>query len=290
LDPENLPIEPIVNEKGERLVCRVEIGMNEVAFQAWRVNVGRVSVYLLDANLAENEQHFRDLTLRVYGGDRLGNVWRIDLTSLTATSGTADVARLATLRDPSGNPQPVTSTPQMMNVGAARTRMVYVGTGRYLGESDLSDTQVQTIYGLGEDLTLLSTSAAYISNGHTVLPSAGLTLRQQLNHVVLRTLSVAAGDGVDDATTRKAVPPVCSAEAAAAGIGCVGWYADLPSAGERVNLDGGKSVVMQAQNLLAANKIRRPDGVLNAHSEVVPDAQRGKRQPGGFANQLHVHR
>ena len=44
LNPKNLPIEPILNEKGEPLVCRVEIGMNEVAFQAWRVNVGRVSV------------------------------------------------------------------------------------------------------------------------------------------------------------------------------------------------------------------------------------------------------
>ncbi|PWU21539.1 MAG: DUF3417 domain-containing protein [Verrucomicrobia bacterium] len=69
LNPNNLPIEPILNEKGERLLCRVEIGMNQVVFQAWRVNVGRVCVYLLDANLPENEQHFRDLTLRVYGGD-----------------------------------------------------------------------------------------------------------------------------------------------------------------------------------------------------------------------------
>ena len=43
--------------------------MNQVAFQAWRVNVGRVPVYLLDANRPENAQHFRDLTLRVYGGD-----------------------------------------------------------------------------------------------------------------------------------------------------------------------------------------------------------------------------
>src|SRR3989441_3071302 len=43
--------------------------MNQVAFQAWRVNVGRVSVYLLDTNRPENEQHDRDLTLRVYGGD-----------------------------------------------------------------------------------------------------------------------------------------------------------------------------------------------------------------------------
>jgi len=40
-----------------------------VAFQAWRVNVGRVPVYLLDANLPENDEHFRNLTSRVYGGD-----------------------------------------------------------------------------------------------------------------------------------------------------------------------------------------------------------------------------
>src|SRR5437773_11795681 len=69
LNPKSLPIEPVLNEKGEPLVCRVDIGMNEVSFQAWRVNVGRAPVYLLDTNRAENEQHFRDLTLRVYGGD-----------------------------------------------------------------------------------------------------------------------------------------------------------------------------------------------------------------------------
>jgi starch phosphorylase len=69
LNPKNLPMEPVLNEKGEPVVCRVEIGMNQVAFQAWRANVGRVPVYLLDANRPENEQHFRDLTLRVYGGD-----------------------------------------------------------------------------------------------------------------------------------------------------------------------------------------------------------------------------
>src|SRR5205823_943884 len=58
-----------LNEKGEPVVCHVDIAMNRVAFQAWRVNVGRVCVYLLDTNRPENEQHFRDLTLRVYGGD-----------------------------------------------------------------------------------------------------------------------------------------------------------------------------------------------------------------------------
>jgi glycogen phosphorylase len=69
LNPKNLPLEPVLDEQGEPLVCQVELGMNQVAFQAWRANVGRVAVYLLDCNREQNERHFRDLTLRVYGGD-----------------------------------------------------------------------------------------------------------------------------------------------------------------------------------------------------------------------------
>ncbi len=69
LNPKNLPMEPVLDSKGEPLVCVVDIAMSEVYFQAWRVNVGRVPVFLLDTNRPENEQRFRDLTLRVYGGD-----------------------------------------------------------------------------------------------------------------------------------------------------------------------------------------------------------------------------
>src|SRR5215471_4948277 len=69
LNPKSLPMEAVLDPKGEPLVCTVDIAMSQVAFQAWRVNVGRSTVYLLDTNRPENEQHFRDLTLRVYGGD-----------------------------------------------------------------------------------------------------------------------------------------------------------------------------------------------------------------------------
>jgi len=69
VDPKTMPLEPVSGTDGKRLVCKVEIGLNDVAFQVWRVNVGRVPVYLLDTNLPENEQIFRDLTARVYGGD-----------------------------------------------------------------------------------------------------------------------------------------------------------------------------------------------------------------------------
>ena len=70
IDPQNVPLEPVLDPQGQPLVLEVEIDMNRVRFRAWRVNVGRVPVYLLDTNLPENAQHFRDLTTRVYGGDR----------------------------------------------------------------------------------------------------------------------------------------------------------------------------------------------------------------------------
>ena len=69
VDPHNVPLEPVLDPDGDRLVCTVEIGMSAVDFQVWRVNVGRVPIYLLDTNLPQNEQLFRDLTNRVYGGD-----------------------------------------------------------------------------------------------------------------------------------------------------------------------------------------------------------------------------
>ena len=69
LKPQNLPIEPVLNANGEPLVCSVKVAQSTVSFRAWRANVGRCPVYLLDANLPENEPHQRDLTLRVYGGD-----------------------------------------------------------------------------------------------------------------------------------------------------------------------------------------------------------------------------
>lgn len=69
LNPPNLPMEPVLDAQGNPVVCTVDINMAQVAFQAWRVNVGRVPIYLIDANRPENEQRFRDLTMRVYGGD-----------------------------------------------------------------------------------------------------------------------------------------------------------------------------------------------------------------------------
>ena len=69
LNPDNLPLEPVLDARGQPLVCVVEIELTDVYFQVWRVNVGRAVVYIQDSNRPENPQHHRDLTRRVYGGD-----------------------------------------------------------------------------------------------------------------------------------------------------------------------------------------------------------------------------
>jgi starch phosphorylase len=68
-DPLHLPLELVTSEEGGRILNSVEIGHSTVFFQAWRLRVGRATIYLLDTNLQENDRHFQGLTAYVYGGD-----------------------------------------------------------------------------------------------------------------------------------------------------------------------------------------------------------------------------
>jgi starch phosphorylase len=69
LNPRNLPMEAVLDAKGEHLTCMIQIATSQVKFKVWKVNVGRIPIYLMDTDLPENEEHYRELTLRVYGGD-----------------------------------------------------------------------------------------------------------------------------------------------------------------------------------------------------------------------------
>lgn len=68
-NPALLPLELVTDSQGTPVVSTVEIDHASVAFHAWRLNVGRAVIYLLDTNRTENEGRYRDITGRVYGGD-----------------------------------------------------------------------------------------------------------------------------------------------------------------------------------------------------------------------------
>src|ERR1700730_11389220 len=67
-DPRDLPVEPVRNASGEWLRVAVRIAGREVIARLWKAQVGRVPVYLLDTNCAENIPSDRDITHRLYGG------------------------------------------------------------------------------------------------------------------------------------------------------------------------------------------------------------------------------
>jgi glycogen phosphorylase len=73
-DPARMPVRPVLDKKGNPLICTVQIGSTPVDFRAWTIEVGRVKVYLLDTNLPQNGQFFRDLSAHVYGGDQSNRI------------------------------------------------------------------------------------------------------------------------------------------------------------------------------------------------------------------------
>ena len=69
-NPEVLPLLSVTDEAGNTLKVIVDVASRKVALRVWRAQVGRISIYLLDANLPENDPEDRMITSRLYGGDQ----------------------------------------------------------------------------------------------------------------------------------------------------------------------------------------------------------------------------
>ncbi|MFN2516387.1 MAG: alpha-glucan family phosphorylase [Pyrinomonadaceae bacterium] len=69
-DPAQLPLHQLKGVDGAPLLVEVSIRNRTVRAQVWRADVGRVALYLLDTNIAENEETDRWVTGHLYGGDR----------------------------------------------------------------------------------------------------------------------------------------------------------------------------------------------------------------------------
>jgi hypothetical protein len=57
-----------------------------------------------------------------------------------------------------------------------------------------------------------------------------------------------------------------------------------------VNFDERKGIVMHAHDRFAWEKVSGTDGVINIHGQIAADAQDGKFEFGGFADELHIQR
>ena len=67
---DELPLELVTDETGAPIRIEVLMRGRAVSARAWRANVGRVILYLLDTNVLENNEVDRLITGHLYGGDR----------------------------------------------------------------------------------------------------------------------------------------------------------------------------------------------------------------------------
>jgi starch phosphorylase len=66
----NMPLSPAHNARGKPLTVSVDLKGTPVQVAIWRIDVGRVPLYMLDTNVEKNPPEFRQTTGQLYGGDR----------------------------------------------------------------------------------------------------------------------------------------------------------------------------------------------------------------------------
>ncbi len=85
----------------------------------------------------------------IYAGDLKGNMWKFDATGAPSTWDVANGGNpLFTAKDASGNPQPITGRPDVTEHCSGVGQIVIFGTGQFLGEPDMTDDSLQTVYGV----------------------------------------------------------------------------------------------------------------------------------------------
>jgi type IV pilus assembly protein PilY1 len=165
----------------------------------------------------------------VYGGDMRGNVWRFDLTAASGTYPAAE--KIAQLTDSAGVGQPITTRVRVAtDPQAPNKRFIVVGTGRLMADSDILDSQTQSLYVIADGT---ATQGGFYRTA--TLPS-GVTF--PVTRSMLNNNTSVTGIGAN--------PPLV-----------MGWYLDLPvenNIGARVD----KDVDVQLGAVLAAANV--PDG------------------------------
>ena len=147
----------------------------------------------------------------LYAGDLLGNVWKFDLSSATASSwasahsASSLPAPMYVAKDGSDNRQPITG---MIGLGVNGRkgdanfgkRYVFFGTGRYITSTDVTTIGAQTWYGLIDESAVIS--------GRSVLRQRTIELEANVSGSATRAFSLATSGDM---------------------AGKKGWYVDLVS-------------------------------------------------------------
>jgi type IV pilus assembly protein PilY1 len=211
----------VLEAKSGKILYKISTGAGDATTPS---GLAKISAWV-DDTLTDNT------TQRVYGVDLLGNIWRFDVDDIIAPAG-REATLLATVKDAANVAQPITVKPEITSVGSPPSPFVYIGTGRFLGTTDLPafppvTQQTQSIYAIRDPL---SSPGPVYANLRTALKTQLIT-DVGTGSTGTRTVSCPSATGNCTSTD--------------------GWYADLPDNGERVNI----SMVLQLGTLVVASNI-----------------------------------
>ncbi|MDD3471480.1 MAG: alpha-glucan family phosphorylase, partial [Syntrophaceae bacterium] len=68
-DFDTLPLEKQTDSSGSTIILSVDLAGEPLYFRILKINIGRIPLYLLDADIPENPPRMRAVTSRLYGGD-----------------------------------------------------------------------------------------------------------------------------------------------------------------------------------------------------------------------------
>jgi len=166
---------------------------------------------------------------RIYGGDLRGNLWRFDLDDRVPPNRGA--LKLATFGLIGGGVQPITVKPELVEID--QKAVVLVGTGRYLGATDIDDSTQQSLYAVKDPLTAVGWG----------------DVRSDTTNFVQQTFEMVSTGSLTATLTDKPLDWATQA----------GWWVDFPHARERVNTD----MRLLANTLLVATAIPSGDACVS---------------------------
>lgn len=70
IDIHSLPIKPVKDVDGKDLILFVKLPKRRLYLKVWQIEVGRVNLYLMDSDIEENHEEYRNITTTLYGGDQ----------------------------------------------------------------------------------------------------------------------------------------------------------------------------------------------------------------------------
>ncbi len=70
MDIDSEPILPVKDSRGNDLYIDIDLPKAILYLKVWQINVGRCKLYLLDSDIDQNIDEYKDITLYLYGGDQ----------------------------------------------------------------------------------------------------------------------------------------------------------------------------------------------------------------------------